>query len=76
MLILYDFKCSSCGYLDERLVHPEQRLLNCPKCNESTYKRVISPVRSKLDGTDPGFPDAYDKWARDHEKAGRQPVEE
>lgn len=68
MLILYDFRCSQ-GHLEDKLVPSHTKTDKCSVC-QGTSKRVISPVRSKLDGTDPGFPDAYDKWARDHEKAG------
>ena len=32
--------------------------------------RQISPVRCSLDGTDSGFPDAHDTWARKHERRG------
>jgi len=31
----------------------------------------MSSPSVQLDGTDPGFPDAYDKWAARHEKAGK-----
>jgi len=35
------------------------------------YHRQISAPRIALDGTDPGFPDAYNKWATQHEQGGR-----
>lgn len=67
---MFDFTCDSCGHTHERYVDVNCRTDTCPKCG-STAKRIISPVRSKLDGTDPGFPDAYDKWARVHEQQAR-----
>lgn len=77
MLMLFDFKCHECGHEEEKLVDSKFRGVShpCSVC-DGVSTRVISPVRSKLDGTDPGFPDAYDKWARDHEKAGRQSPKE
>jgi hypothetical protein len=34
--------------------------------------RIISGTSVKLPGWDPGFPGAYDKWAREHEKASKK----
>jgi len=65
-----DFKCESCGLVHERYADDRDHTDPCPQCGDDAY-RIISPVRCKLDGTDPGFPDAYDKWARDHEKRAR-----
>lgn len=70
MLFLYDFECVKCNTVVERLVESDVRVQDCPECKGTMYRK-ISPVRSKLDGTDPGFPDAYDKWARVHEKAAK-----
>jgi len=70
-MILFDFTCPSCGHTHERLVKSDCRTDECPECG-SLAERIISPVRCKLDGTDPSFPGAYDKWARDHEKRARQ----
>ncbi len=67
MLVLFDFKCPD-GHVEEGLVEMDVHESIC-SCGLSS-KRVISPVRSKLDGTDPGFPGAYDKWGRDHVKRG------
>ena len=74
---LFDFKCDSCGAVEEHIVDTSVKQI-ChphPEC-EGQMTRLISPVRTKLDGLDPGFPDAYDKWSRQHEKAGRAPVEQ
>ena len=67
MLILYDFKCPL-GHVSEQLVDRDSAHSACPCGNQA--ERVISPIRFKCDGTDSGFPDAYDKWARDHVKRG------
>lgn len=71
-MILYDFECSECGTVEERLVDSAVVEAPCPNCQVFMMARKISTPVVKLDGTDPGFPDAYDKWARQHEKAGRQ----
>jgi hypothetical protein len=67
MWILFDFKCAQ-GHVEEQMVKSTMTTSKC-SCGLDS-KRVISPVRFKLDGTDPGFPGAYDKWGRDHEKRG------
>lgn len=67
---MFDFTCGSCGHTHERLVDSDCRTDPCPKC-DGVADRIISPVRCKLDGTDPGFPDAYAKWERDHVQATR-----
>ena len=69
-LRMYDFTCDECGHTHERLVSSDTYTDRCPQCGYDA-KRIISPVRCKLDGTDPSFPGAYDKWARDHEKAAK-----
>jgi putative FmdB family regulatory protein len=68
---LFDFTCDSCGHTHERLVDDTCHTDPCPKC-DGVARRIISPVRCKLDGTDPSFPGAYDKWARDHERWAKQ----
>ena len=67
MLILYDFKRPD-GRVVERLVPRDTTNIVCDDGTIAT--RVISPVRGYCDGTDPGFPGAYDKWGRDHAKRG------
>lgn len=74
MLILFDFKCRTCGHVEEVLIDSKEKHIRCEKCT-NVADRVISPVRSNLEGITGHFPDAADKWARQHEKAGRQPSE-
>jgi len=38
--------------------------------NVATPQRIISPISTKFEGV--GWPDADDKWARDHERAARK----
>lgn len=74
MLILYDFKCNQCGDVKEILCPRGTDKLLCDICLGDRV-RVISPVRGYCDGTDPGFPGAYDKWGRDHAKRGGESEE-
>jgi len=67
MLRMFDFTCDECGHTHERLVDKDSRTDPCPKC-DGIANRIISPVRTKLPFDDPGFPGAYDKWARDRER--------
>jgi len=62
---LYDCKCIF-GHSFEKMLKMSERnhRLECPECGEAAHT-VISPVRSKLDGTDPSLPGAYMKWERD-----------
>lgn len=66
MKILLDFKCRSCGELNERYIDSTVKESTC-ECG-SISDRVISMPTVKLDGTNPDFPGAYSKWATDREK--------
>jgi hypothetical protein len=66
---LYDFKCSQ-EHITESFVDYETTTLLCECGKES--KRIISPVRISLDGTDPIYTSAYDKWARTREQKQKQ----
>jgi hypothetical protein len=69
-LILHDFKCKSCGTTQEALV---PSIVNIRLCQCGMWAdRVISGTNFRLDGTDPAYPTAWDKWAKQHEKAGGQ----
>lgn len=65
---LYDFKCSE-GHITEKFVGDETTIL-C-ECGLDA-NRIISPIRISLDGTDPVFVSAYDKWAKRHEDKQKQ----
>ena len=56
---LIDLKCPDCGKQTERYISENQVPCICGK----TMYKVIGMPRVALDGTDPGFPGAYDKWA-------------
>jgi hypothetical protein len=67
--MLNDYCCESCGTVQERFIDGETVAVACV-CGEIT-KRVIGMPRVALDGTDPSFPGAYDKWARVREENAR-----
>jgi len=67
-MILFDLQCPKCSKVFEAYLKSHESESPCPDCGTNAHT-IISPVRSKLDGTDPGFPGAYDKWARLHEQA-------
>lgn len=65
----YDFKCTMCDLVEEHWMESNEPFTTCKSCGE-TAKRIISPISTKFTGF--GWPDADDKWARDHEKAARK----
>ena len=69
MIRRYDFKCTECNHIEERWVDHLDQLSTCLECGH-TSKRIISPVSTKCNGF--GWPDADDKWARDHERAAKK----
>lgn len=66
---MYDFKCSN-DHITESYVGYETTSILC-ECGLKA-NRIISPVRINLDGTDPVFVSAYDKWAKRHEEKQKQ----
>jgi len=66
---MYDFKCSE-EHITEGFVDYETTTIACGCGNVAN--RIISPVRISLDGTDPNFVAAYDRWAKRHEDKQKQ----
>lgn len=66
---LFEFRCKD-GHTSERLTYPEVHEILCPYCDDPA-QRVISPVRSSLEGISGAFPTASDRWARMHEQSSR-----
>lgn len=71
MLMRFDFLCTECSSKEEQWVDSSETLSTCTLCGH-TSKRVISPIPTKFNGV--GWPDADDRWARDHEKAAKKPL--
>ena len=67
--LLRDFHCDSCNTSVERFVDSTVLAVPC-ECGYIS-SRVIGMPRVALDGTDPGFPGAYEKWANVREQNAR-----
>lgn len=67
---MYDFRCND-GHVTEHYCSYEVQEMSCPICSKSAV-RIVSPVRISLDGTDPIYVSAYDKWAKRHEDKQKQ----
>lgn len=70
MKTLRDYVCEKCGTAQERFLDGEVVEIDCA-CGSIAH-RVIGMPRVSLDGTDPGFPGAYEKWAKVREDRARQ----
>jgi len=66
---LFDARCSSCDKVFEAFDRLDA-VVGCDCGGEA--KRIISPVRCRLDGASGDFPGAAIKWTRDHERAARK----
>ena len=67
MLTIYDYRCDSTEEIFERLVERGTDVVFCNCGNPA--KRLISPVRCKLDHS---FPGEGIKWAKTHEKEAKR----
>lgn len=68
----YDFVCvGSESHLFEQLTDSENRTVVCPHCGELS-NRIISPVRSKLDGCSGDFPGETMRWEKKRAEKFRQ----
>lgn len=67
MRVLNDFRCDPCGslYVDQ-LVDNEAMTIACQHCDGLATK-VRSVPNFILPGNDPGYPTAYDQWAKRRE---------
>ena len=61
MRLLRDFHCDTCNAEFERYIDSEAKFTQC-SCGAHAYRMMGMP-HVALDGTDPGFPGAYDRWA-------------
>lgn len=62
---LFEFRCVN-GHKFEKYTDSKDRTARC-ECGAEA-KRIISAPPFHLDGTDPGFPGAYSRWAKMHTK--------
>lgn len=69
MMQLNDYQCNDCGLVAERFCDSDATQF-CFVCGKPMLK--LLRANFKLDGTDPSFPTAADKWAKRHEKAAHK----
>lgn len=67
MIKVYDYKCPLCVGTVERFVDSKDADNEICYCGQ-TMERLVSTPRFHLDGTDPSFPGAWNKWADDKER--------
>lgn len=68
---LYDYQCE-CGNAFETLrPMSDRKSAKCPDCGAEAKFRISAP-RVALDGTDPDFPGAYAKWAKNRNQKLKQ----
>ena len=71
---IYEYKCEE-GHISTRLRKIENRTetTTCKRCDKPAYFIVSKPAVA-LDGSDPAFPDAHERWVKEHESAGSQSI--
>ena len=67
---IYDVRCTACSEVTEAFGYADDTF-RCGTCG-SEAKRIISPVRSQLEGTSGAFPTAADKWAKMHVREAKR----
>ena len=67
---IFDVQCKSCDAVTE-VFGRDSDSFRCGACG-APAKRIISPIRCKLEGVTGHFPGAAMKWQREHERAGRK----
>lgn len=70
MALLFDFKCEQ-GHVHERMATHDTNELPCRECGKQA-KKMISPVRSKLDPISGDFLGATVKWMKNREQKLKQ----
>ena len=70
MRLILDFKCEE-GHVTERFIDSTTTSVPCGTCGSEAVK-MLGLGTVMLDGTDPAFPSAYDKWATIREQRHRQ----
>lgn len=67
---LFNFKCEKCGETTEHITKSDVAAITC-NCGGLMKKQIGSPL-IKLDGTNPDFPGAYNKWGSVREERAKQ----
>ena len=62
---IFEFRCVK-GHVTDRYVDDTVTTITCPHCRNDA-SRIISAVRSSLEGYSGAFPDAAAKWVKNRE---------
>lgn len=65
-LIMFEFKCGTCGHEFEELVQPTTNVVDCPKCRGAATRQISTGHLDWRMGVSRDFPTAASKWARIH----------
>jgi len=66
MRLLMEYKCNN-GHFTERYIDSGIDTVKCSVCDGDAHK-TLGLGTIILDGTDPGFPGAYERWANVREQ--------
>lgn len=73
---IYEYQCESCGHQMEKLQKmSDDPLKDCPECNESSLRKLVSAAAFKLKGTGWYETDFKDNSKKDDKKPGSKPAE-
>lgn len=67
---MFEFQCEA-GHITEKYIGYETVCIPCGNCGNDA-NRIISMPRISLDGTDPVYVSAHEKWAKQREDKARQ----
>lgn len=67
---IFDARCNSCEAVTEVFGYADDAF-RCGECGGEA-KRIISPIKCRLEGVSGDFPGAAMKWQRDHERAAKR----
>ena len=48
---MFDFMCTDCGHVFEKITGSDVSKLECPKCGASAQKQVSVPAKAQFKGT-------------------------
>lgn len=69
---LYVYTCPKGHVIDLfRPVANRHDAVNCEVCNDPATLEVQTSIFDPKMGVDPGFPTAWDRWAKTHERAAK-----
>ena len=68
---IYNYTCGFCSHSQEELRSMDERNIkaNCQNCGKKAQKALSVPT-ILLDGSDPNFVAAHDRWVKEHEARG------